>query len=46
MPHEILHEPSPRSALEDARALLSLAGALALNLVVAVNHRPGRTLGV
>ena len=33
-------------ALPAAQALLSLLGALALNLVVAVNHRPGRYLGV
>jgi len=32
--------------LAPAQALLSLLGALALNLVVAVNHRPGRYLGV
>jgi uncharacterized membrane-anchored protein YitT (DUF2179 family) len=32
--------------LAPAKALLSLVGALALNLVVAVNHRPGRYLGV
>lgn len=28
------------------RVLLSIAGAIALNLVVAVNHKPGRYLGV
>jgi len=32
--------------LAPLQALLSLLGALALNLVVAVNHRPGRYLGV
>lgn len=34
------------AALAPQQALLSLLGALALNLVVAVNHRPGRYLGV
>jgi uncharacterized membrane-anchored protein YitT (DUF2179 family) len=33
-------------ALPFKQALLSLLGAVALNLVVAVNHRPGRYLGV
>jgi uncharacterized membrane-anchored protein YitT (DUF2179 family) len=34
-------------ALVDAtRVVLSVLGAVALNLVVAVNHRPGRYLGV
>jgi uncharacterized membrane-anchored protein YitT (DUF2179 family) len=32
--------------LPPAKALLSLLGAIALNMVVAVNHRPGRYLGV
>jgi uncharacterized membrane-anchored protein YitT (DUF2179 family) len=32
--------------LPPQKALLSLLGAVALNLVVAVNHRPGRYLGV
>lgn len=32
--------------VEPMRVLLSIAGAVALNLVVAVNHRPGRYLGV
>ena len=32
--------------LPPAKALLSLLGAIALNKVVAVNHRPGRYLGV
>jgi uncharacterized membrane-anchored protein YitT (DUF2179 family) len=32
--------------LAPAQALLSLLGAVALNMVVAVNHRPGRYLGV
>lgn len=32
--------------LAPLQALLSLLGALALNLVVAINHRPGRYLGV
>ncbi len=32
--------------LPASQALLSLAGAVALNLVVAINHRPGRYLGV
>ena len=34
------------ATLAPQQALLSLLGALALNLVVAVNHRPGRYLGV
>jgi uncharacterized membrane-anchored protein YitT (DUF2179 family) len=34
------------ATLPPSRALLSLLGALALNMVVAVNHRPGRYLGV
>jgi uncharacterized membrane-anchored protein YitT (DUF2179 family) len=34
------------ATLPPAQALLSLLGALALNMVVAVNHRPGRYLGV
>jgi uncharacterized membrane-anchored protein YitT (DUF2179 family) len=33
-------------ALPPVQALLSLLGAVALNLVVAINHRPGRYLGV
>ncbi len=45
MPHEILHEPSPHSAREDAQALPSLAGAPALKLLPAVDHRRGRYLG-
>jgi uncharacterized membrane-anchored protein YitT (DUF2179 family) len=32
--------------VEPARVLLSVVGAVALNLVVAVNHKPGRYLGV
>jgi uncharacterized membrane-anchored protein YitT (DUF2179 family) len=32
--------------VEPARVALSVLGAVALNLVVAVNHRPGRYLGV
>jgi uncharacterized membrane-anchored protein YitT (DUF2179 family) len=32
--------------LPPQQALLSLLGAVALNLVVAINHRPGRYLGV
>lgn len=32
--------------LPPRQALLSLLGAVALNLVVAINHRPGRYLGV
>jgi uncharacterized membrane-anchored protein YitT (DUF2179 family) len=32
--------------LPPGKALLSLLGAIALNMVVAVNHRPGRYLGV
>jgi uncharacterized membrane-anchored protein YitT (DUF2179 family) len=32
--------------LPPAKALLSLLGAIALNMVVTVNHRPGRYLGV
>jgi uncharacterized membrane-anchored protein YitT (DUF2179 family) len=32
--------------VEPGRVLLSVIGAIALNLVVAVNHRPGRYLGV
>jgi uncharacterized membrane-anchored protein YitT (DUF2179 family) len=32
--------------LAPGKAMLSLLGAIALNMVVAVNHRPGRYLGV
>lgn len=32
--------------VEPGRVLLSVLGAIALNLVVAVNHKPGRYLGV
>jgi len=32
--------------VEPGRVLLSVLGAVALNLVVAVNHKPGRYLGV
>jgi uncharacterized membrane-anchored protein YitT (DUF2179 family) len=32
--------------VEPSRVVLSVLGAVALNLVVAVNHRPGRYLGV
>jgi len=28
------------------QALLSIAGAVALNLVIAINHRPGRYVGM
>jgi uncharacterized membrane-anchored protein YitT (DUF2179 family) len=34
------------AVVEPARVLLSVLGAVALNLVVAVNHKPGRYLGV
>ena len=32
--------------VEPARVALSVLGAVALNLVVAINHKPGRYLGV
>jgi uncharacterized membrane-anchored protein YitT (DUF2179 family) len=32
--------------VDPGRVLLSVLGAVALNLVVAVNHKPGRYLGV
>jgi uncharacterized membrane-anchored protein YitT (DUF2179 family) len=32
--------------VEPARIVLSVLGAIALNLVVAINHKPGRYLGV
>jgi hypothetical protein len=32
--------------VEPARIALSVLGAVALNLVVAINHKPGRYLGV
>ena len=38
--------PPPSPSSSRARVALSVLGAVALNLVVAVNHKPGRYLGV